>query len=270
MKLAELNSPLHTFESEDNIEIDTFSPLFDDYKNATVSKREKFVKSMDSDFVNFPTDKTLALKLGAQVILTKNISVLNGLVNGSRGKVIGFKTEVDSLTKKTMELPIVEFLVPSHSSSLSSISSPQPINMHLSSSTTSLSTSSISTLSSASSSPSLQSKQFIVGYSRFESDAGHGITLVRCQIPLKLGWALTIHKSQGMTLDQVEIDMPVAFAEGQAYVALSRVKGLSGLSLTRPLKRESVKASPVVRDFYQRFHERLSKRQNAVDNRHAL
>ncbi|MDR1418727.1 MAG: AAA family ATPase [Endomicrobium sp.] len=61
------------------------------------------------------------------------------------------------------------------------------------------------------------------------------------QYPLKLSWAVTIHKSQGKTFDKVVIDMEYgAFAPGQLYVALSRCKSLEGISLARPLTKRDI------------------------------
>ena len=69
------------------------------------------------------------------------------------------------------------------------------------------------------------------------------------QIPLVLAWAITVHKSQGMTLDKVVCDLSNVFAEGQAYVALSRVKSLDGLYL-KGFKPSSLKVHPQVKAFY--------------------
>lgn len=60
------------------------------------------------------------------------------------------------------------------------------------------------------------------------------------QYPLKTAWAITIHKSQGLTFERAIIDVNAAFSHGQVYVALSRCKSLEGLVLTAPLLEQSI------------------------------
>lgn len=60
------------------------------------------------------------------------------------------------------------------------------------------------------------------------------------QYPLRLAWAITIHKSQGLTFEKAVLDVNAAFAAGQVYVALSRCRTLQGLTLTEPLSLHSI------------------------------
>lgn len=72
------------------------------------------------------------------------------------------------------------------------------------------------------------------------------------QYPLKQAWAVTIHKSQGLTFDHTIIDIPHAFAAGQSYVALSRCRNMEGLVLKRKLTPESFFVDPLISTFYDR------------------
>ena len=72
-----------------------------------------------------------------------------------------------------------------------------------------------------------------------------------------LGWAVTIHKSQGLSLDSVRIDLGRgAFAPGQTYVALSRCRSIGGIHLTRGISMKDVMADPVILDFYDTLFPR--------------
>ena len=69
------------------------------------------------------------------------------------------------------------------------------------------------------------------------------------QIPLKLAYSISIHKMQGSTLDCAKINLKNIFEYGQAYVALSRVKTLEGLSIT-DIDFDTIKANPIAVSYY--------------------
>jgi len=70
------------------------------------------------------------------------------------------------------------------------------------------------------------------------------------QIPLQHAWGITIHKAQGLTLDDVRIDLGGgAFASGQLYVALSRVRTMAGLSFAKPIRSSDLMADPMLLAF---------------------
>jgi ATP-dependent DNA helicase PIF1 len=88
-------------------------------------------------------------------------------------------------------------------------------------------------------------------YDGNEKQISRKITGTFKQFPMTLGWAITIHKSQGMTLDSVRIDLgDGAFCSGQTYVALSRCRDIGGIQLDRPISMRDVKADPRILDFY--------------------
>jgi len=84
------------------------------------------------------------------------------------------------------------------------------------------------------------------------------------QYPLKLAWAITIHKSQGLTFEKAIIDAQAAFAHGQVYVALSRCKSFEGIVLRSPIGFGSIKTDGLVKNYS------VEAERNAPDAAHLL
>ena len=167
----------------------------------------------------------VALKVGAQVVLTYNLDGSGGLCNGSRGVVLGYAAasaedgspeaafhgrtrEGATLYPAAERLPIVRFNTPR---------GPRDIEVPY------------------------------VRWAREEKGVGEAYVWA---LPLRLGWASTVHRAQGMSLDAADVSLDASvFAPGAAYVAVSRVRSLGGLRLSAFVPHV-VRASEAVKAFY--------------------
>ncbi len=108
---------------------------------------------------------------------------------------------------------------------------------------------------------------------RFELDAGakylNAVSIGQfTQIPVKPAWAITIHKSQGLTFDRAVIDLSRGtFSHGQLYVAISRLRTLDGLILTRPVKKGHILLDRRIQKFITGCQYRLSEEKNPLDQK---
>ena len=89
------------------------------------------------------------------------------------------------------------------------------------------------------------------------------------QFPLRLAWAITIHKSQGLTFEKAIIDASAAFAHGQVYVALSRCKTLDGLVLRAPIPFHSIKTEQTLENFHDEVQQQTPTEQHLHDAKRA-
>ena len=137
----------------------------------------------------------LVLKIGARVMFTKN-NMGAGYVNGTLGEVIGFENGGDGNNGESADAAAPQTAVEAN-----------PVIM------------------------TFDKKRTTPGRFQWKVEEGGKVRAYVSQLPLKLAWAITIHKSQGMTLDAAVIDLGSAFERGMGYVALSRVRELKNISL---------------------------------------
>jgi len=92
-------------------------------------------------------------------------------------------------------------------------------------------------------------KNIRYNYDRDNDEIGEEVLGTFTQYPIRLAWAVTIHKSQGLTFDKAIVDAGQSFAPGQVYVALSRLTGLQGLVLRSRITPQSITTDPRVLEF---------------------
>eukprot|EP01126_Amoeba_proteus_P036333 TRINITY_DN3699_c0_g2_i6.p1 TRINITY_DN3699_c0_g2~~TRINITY_DN3699_c0_g2_i6.p1 ORF type:complete len:617 (-),score=113.20 TRINITY_DN3699_c0_g2_i6:373-2223(-) len=173
-------------------------------------------------------EKQIGLKIGCKVILLFNINQRLGLVNGSQGIV---ESWVDVNTCNTKELERFKVF-------------PEAQNWFFANKTV----------------PQVRfenGRVEVIFPVVFSSRVAIGQSY-RAQVPLKPAYALTIHKCQGLTLSCAAIDLSASFTEGQAYVALSRVKSLSGLKLLSGISESNVRVNSEALRFYQQLTQEPS------------
>ncbi len=163
-----------------------------------------------------PVRKSISLKVGARVLLMKNISVAEGLCNGCSGEVLGFTGRDE---------PIVSF--------------------------------------------ASARKTMVVEQETWPVSLGGAVVASRSQFPLELAWAVSVHKSQGMSLDQAVVSLNAVFEYGQAYVALSRVRSLEGLFLVG-FDPSAVRAHPRVAAYYDMLQAAQRERRREQEDNEVL
>ncbi|KAJ9440345.1 ATP-dependent DNA helicase PIF1 [Diplonema papillatum] len=172
------------------------------------------------DVGNARFERLVALRINARVMCLRNLS--RWLINGSVGTVVGFGRRADLLRDHVMS--------------------------HLGDSAWKLSDNEEHPIVLWDASHTVCYMQRIV--ETVTDDDGVWLGR-RYQYPLRLAWALTIHKAQGMSIELLEVSMRNMFADGHAYVGLSRATSLDGLRVTDFCARDGVKSSALVARFYQ-------------------
>lgn len=190
---------------------------------------EKLIDTLKKSMRNTPE---LTLKIGAKVMFIKNNSELN-VSNGTMGVVVDFA----EINHEGQENHLLE--------SNQQISNNDDNKEKV-----------LDNQSKKTKFPVIRlndGREVIAEYDVWQIDDEEGDTLAAYyQIPLTLAWAITIHKSQGMTLDSAEVDLSKTFENGQGYVALSRLKQLSGLRLLG-INQLSLQLDPLARGADKRF-----------------
>ena len=189
------------------------------YKCKTGGRSEKFIEKLKKDC---RAEDNLKLKVGAQIMIIIN-DPNGGFVNGTMGEYLGTKqvrvTKINYFTGSEVEKLVTGLKVRLLESNRTVLI--PPFEWRLT-----------------------------------EKSNGKEVVLATLeQYPVRLAWAITVHKSQGMSIDYLEVDLMNCFAEGQAYVALSRAKTYEGLRV-KNWRPGVVRCDPHAYDYYMNLKEK--------------
>jgi len=248
--------------------------------------------STESVLRDSPAAKTLTLKMGASVLLIRNLDVANGLANGTRGIVVGMKAADDQGMPVEKESKSPDETI--HSDDSPETGGKDAANGKDTDNTGTDRKRKLESDESAEKGPEPKRTplveeeakeerdeikvridqdeddttlypliRFENGVERlivpvkFDKEESHTLLASRVQVPLVLAYALTVHRAQGMTLESIYVHIPSMFATGHLYVALSRVRTLEGLFIDpdfNPIMlRSRIKTSIESLRFYQRM-----------------
>ena len=209
---------------------------------------------------NCRVGKCLELKQNSQVMLLWNMDVKNNLANGSRGVIEGFipvieyynmlKTQVKGERQSSSSNDLVHSLMTSEMllNVKESLAIVEDLQNHLDSVEKILKTG-IKHLPLVHFTNGMRVVVLPKQFSKNFKDFGYA---TRWQIPLSLAWAMSIHKSQGMTIDLLHVNLKDCFAPGQAYVACSRGRGLQQMTVEN-FNVSEIRTSEIVKQFYKSF-----------------
>ncbi|EGX90812.1 DNA repair and recombination protein pif1 [Cordyceps militaris CM01] len=198
----------------------------------------------DRLLANMMAPKSIDLKVGAQVMLIKNLD--GSLVNGSVGRVIGFSDEKTFQKNKGIMDDTVEDLATKRArKKLGSFSRDSELTT---------SWKEYPMVQFPSGSDDRLGRVLLCQPEEWTVELPNGeIQAKRTQLPLILAWALSIHKAQGQTLERVTVNLSRIFEKGQAYVALSRATSQDGLRVLG-FDKHKVMAHPKVVEFYDKLY----------------
>lgn len=228
-EMAQLSSPMVRSPAHDDVLVSPAALEASDGPRLSLAALTTRLRSHEF-FKDCMAAGALQLCEGAQVMLLRNVDVTAArpLVNGSRGVVVRFVPKEQVVWELKEQQVAAE-----HATTLLNLARWKGTQLPV-----------VRFLNGAEA-PIMPCKF---------STSVHGVgECVRVQLPLKLAWAITVHKSQGLSLDYVRVSLKSMFSCGQVYVALSRARSIEGLEIIEWQNPGCVRTDPAVMRFYRQM-----------------